>query len=183
MWYYFQILFLNYHKFELIGLTFARLCGNILKVWWKVLYGFLLEIYLSFQQWKNFENLLRIDKVIAMSLVYYFFGIQCTMSQWHQSSPLQILKSWRSSGAWEQHSWVSVQQQLSYDVVFTGRAADRPHIHNLGIHIVQLAYIKATHHTLRPSIVASRVYFRPLKKGVALPLAIVKKGYSYLLNI
>ena len=27
----------------------------------------LLEIYLAFQQWKNFENPLRIDKVIAMS--------------------------------------------------------------------------------------------------------------------
>jgi len=34
----------------------------------------LLEIYLASQQWKNFENPLRIDKVIAMSLVYYFFG-------------------------------------------------------------------------------------------------------------
>jgi len=34
----------------------------------------LLEIYFSFQQWKNFENPLRIDKVIAMSLVYYFLG-------------------------------------------------------------------------------------------------------------
>ena len=33
-----------------------------------------LEIYLAFQQWKNFENPLRIDKVIAMCLVYYFFG-------------------------------------------------------------------------------------------------------------
>jgi len=33
----------------------------------------LLEIYLAFQQWKNFENPLRIDKVIAMTLVYYFF--------------------------------------------------------------------------------------------------------------
>jgi len=32
------------------------------------------EIYLSFQQWKNFENPLRIDKAIAMSLVYYLFG-------------------------------------------------------------------------------------------------------------
>ena len=31
----------------------------------------LLEIYLAFQQWKNFETPLRIDKVIAMSLVYY----------------------------------------------------------------------------------------------------------------
>jgi len=30
----------------------------------------LLEIYLAFQQWKNFENLLKINKVIAMSLVY-----------------------------------------------------------------------------------------------------------------
>jgi len=36
--------------------------------------GTVLEIYLSFQQWKNFENTLRIDKVIAMSMVYYFFG-------------------------------------------------------------------------------------------------------------
>ena len=34
----------------------------------------LLEIYLSFQQWKNFENPLRINKVIAMSLLYYFLG-------------------------------------------------------------------------------------------------------------
>ena len=34
----------------------------------------LLEIYLAFQQWKKFENPLRTDKVIAMSLVYYFFG-------------------------------------------------------------------------------------------------------------
>jgi len=37
----------------------------------------LLEIYLAFQQWTNFENPLRIDKVMAMSLVYYFFGTQC----------------------------------------------------------------------------------------------------------
>jgi len=34
----------------------------------------LLEIYLAFEQLKNFENQLRNDKVIAMSLVYYFFG-------------------------------------------------------------------------------------------------------------
>ena len=34
----------------------------------------LLEIYLAFQQWKNFENPLQIAKVIAMSLMYYFFG-------------------------------------------------------------------------------------------------------------
>jgi len=32
-----------------------------------------LEIYFTFRQWKNFENPLRIDLVIAMSLVYYFF--------------------------------------------------------------------------------------------------------------
>ena len=38
----------------------------------------LLHIYVAFQQWKNFENPLRTDKVIAMSLVYYFFGTQCT---------------------------------------------------------------------------------------------------------
>jgi len=34
----------------------------------------LLEIYFSFQQWKNFENPIRTDKAIAMSLVYYFLG-------------------------------------------------------------------------------------------------------------
>ena len=34
----------------------------------------LLEIYLAFQEWKNFENPLRIDKVIAMSSVCSFFG-------------------------------------------------------------------------------------------------------------
>jgi len=33
----------------------------------------LLEIYFSFQQWTIFENPLRIDKVIAMNLVYYIF--------------------------------------------------------------------------------------------------------------
>ena len=37
----------------------------------------LLEIYFSFQRLKNFENPLRIDTIIAMSLVYYFFGTQC----------------------------------------------------------------------------------------------------------
>jgi len=34
----------------------------------------LLEIYLAFQQWKNFENPLRIDKVIAMSSVCSFLA-------------------------------------------------------------------------------------------------------------
>jgi len=29
----------------------------------------LLQIYFFFQQWKNLENLLRIDKVIAMTLM------------------------------------------------------------------------------------------------------------------
>jgi len=33
---------------------------------------------LAFQQWKNFENPLRIDKVIAMSSVCSFFGPPCS---------------------------------------------------------------------------------------------------------
>jgi len=33
-----------------------------------------LEIYVSFQQWKNFENPWRTDTVIATSLMYYFCG-------------------------------------------------------------------------------------------------------------
>jgi len=54
--------------------------SNFRKVVWQHTEGMvgriirvLLEIYLAFQQWKNFENLLRIDKVITMSLVYYCF--------------------------------------------------------------------------------------------------------------
>ena len=37
----------------------------------------LLEIYLAFQQWQNFENTLRIAKVSAMSSVCSFFGPPC----------------------------------------------------------------------------------------------------------
>ena len=54
----------NYHTTDPTGMV-----GSIILV--------LLEISLAFQQWKSFENPLRIDKVIAMSLVYYFFGTQC----------------------------------------------------------------------------------------------------------
>jgi len=43
-----------------------------------------LEIYIAFQQWKNFETPLRIDKVIAMSLVYYFFGTQCIFTDFFE---------------------------------------------------------------------------------------------------
>jgi len=46
----------------------------------------LLEIYLAFQHWKNFENPLRIDKVITMSLEYYFFGTQCITNYWSKVS-------------------------------------------------------------------------------------------------
>ena len=43
-------------------------------------YIVLLEnYYFSFQQWKNFENPLRIDEVIAMSLEYYFSGTRCIL--------------------------------------------------------------------------------------------------------
>ena len=45
----------------------------------------LLEIYFSFQQRKNCENPLRIDKVIAMSLVYYFSGTQYSMPDYYVS--------------------------------------------------------------------------------------------------
>jgi len=40
----------------------------------------LLEIYFSLLQRKNFQNPLRIDKFIAVSLVYYFFGARCIFS-------------------------------------------------------------------------------------------------------
>jgi len=34
--------------------SFRKVVWKILKVWWEVLYGVLLEIYFSFQQWKHF---------------------------------------------------------------------------------------------------------------------------------
>ena len=37
----------------------------------------LLEIYFSFQQWKNFENPFKNWQSYRQSLVYYFFGTQC----------------------------------------------------------------------------------------------------------
>ena len=62
----------NYHNFKL--LTFAKVMwqhteGMVGSIIWV-----LLEIYLLAV--KDFENPLRIDKVIAMSSVYYFFGTQ-----------------------------------------------------------------------------------------------------------
>jgi len=39
----------------------------------------LLEIYLSLQQWKNFANPPRIDKVIAMIRVAPFFDSRCIL--------------------------------------------------------------------------------------------------------
>jgi len=63
----------DYHNSIL--LSFARECsGNILKVRWEVLNVNSTTHYLAFQQWNNLENPLRIDKVIALYLVYYFLG-------------------------------------------------------------------------------------------------------------
>ena len=39
----------------------------------------LLKIYFFFQQWQNFENPLRIEKVITTSQVYYLFGTQSSL--------------------------------------------------------------------------------------------------------
>jgi len=86
MWHDFSIVFFaNYHKFEL--LTFARQCGNVLKVWWEILCGFCWKFSSLSSSQKNFENSSRIDKVIAMSLVYYFLGhsviiYMCTVVSW-----------------------------------------------------------------------------------------------------
>ena len=54
----------NFHK--VVWQHTEGLVGSIICI--------LLEICFTFQPWENFENLLRIYKVIATSLVYYFFG-------------------------------------------------------------------------------------------------------------
>ena len=58
--------------------------SNICKVVWHHTEGtvgsftwVLFETYSTFQQWKNFENPLKTDKVITMGLVYNFLGTQC----------------------------------------------------------------------------------------------------------
>ena len=63
-----QLELLNFHK--VVQQHTEGMVGSIICI--------LLEIYFSFQQWKKFKNPLRTDKVIAMSLVYYFFGTQCS---------------------------------------------------------------------------------------------------------
>ena len=58
----------NYNKFKLLSQGSVEIYQR---------YGgkYFIGNFLIFPaQWKNFENPLRIDKVIAMSLVYYFFG-------------------------------------------------------------------------------------------------------------
>jgi len=62
-------------KFHSVTVVWQHTKGMVGSITW-----ILLEIYLAFQQWKNFENLLRTDKVIHMSLVYYFFGTQCMLA-------------------------------------------------------------------------------------------------------
>ena len=74
----------------------------------------LLQIYFSYQQWKNLENPLRIEKVIVMSLVYYFFGTQCSTQycntetvfcQYSPSSrPTSHLKGGQVKERWGQYS-------------------------------------------------------------------------------
>ena len=65
-----------YFGWKLLQFRTSKFC----KLVWQLTEGMvgsiiwvLLQIDLAFYQWNNFENPLRIDKVIAMSLVYYFF--------------------------------------------------------------------------------------------------------------
>ena len=60
----------------------------------------LLEIYLAFQQWKNFENPLRIDKPIAMSLVCNFFCGHPVFSSVLYHFHFWVIWHWRRSWPW-----------------------------------------------------------------------------------
>jgi len=54
-------------------------------------------------------------------------------------------------GAWEQSSWASVRQRLSYDVAFTSHDADRPHTHSSRYpHRPPGLHESYTHRTQRP---------------------------------
>ena len=54
----------------------------------------LLQIYVAFQQWKNFENPLRINKVIGMNSVYYFFGDTVYINKFATSDNSYQLRRW-----------------------------------------------------------------------------------------
>ena len=61
MWHNFRLFYAsNFHK--VVRQHTEGMMGNVIWI--------LFEIYVSFQQKNNFENPLRIDKVIAKSLVY-----------------------------------------------------------------------------------------------------------------
>jgi len=60
MWHNFRLFFWKLPQFH---------ASNVCKVVWQHIVRVLLEIYLAFQQWKNFENPLRIDNC-------HEFGVQ-----------------------------------------------------------------------------------------------------------
>jgi len=51
---------------------FSKFFSHILLGVVGLLHGFFFTIYSSFQRWKNFENRLGFDKVIAVSWVVHF---------------------------------------------------------------------------------------------------------------
>ena len=61
--------------------NFHKVVQGQLKVWWESSYGSLYMDFvgnlLLFPALKEFCRSVKIDEVIAMSLVYYFFGTQC----------------------------------------------------------------------------------------------------------
>jgi len=72
--------FLNCFFFEITTNSNFNLSQGTAATYWRYdgkYYMHFVGNLLLFQQWRNFENPLRIDKIIAMSLVYYFFGTQC----------------------------------------------------------------------------------------------------------
>jgi len=66
-------------KYQIRTSKFCKVVRQHTKGMVGIIIWVLLEIYFSFQQWNIFENTLRSDKVIAMSLMYYFWGTQCIL--------------------------------------------------------------------------------------------------------
>ena len=80
MWHDFYIVFL-----EIITISYFKISQGSAATYWRCggkYYMSFVGNLLGFQQWKNCENQLRIDKLIAISLVHHFFGTQCSLSNW-----------------------------------------------------------------------------------------------------
>jgi len=97
---------ISYFKFpKVMQQRTSGVVGNLMWI--------LLEIYCSLQQWKNFVNRSRIDKVIAMVRVEPFFDSRCRLCTLTKQDKVGIFAVYKTNIVLRSHL-----QQLNVDVSF-----------------------------------------------------------------